>query len=473
MKYSFDESFLKRVEETFLKDSLLKEKEVLSMLKDAKTLFLKEKNVVRIFSKNVSIFGDIHGQYSYQQKLYLSEYQHVRGDVALVQLGNCLNRGPQNVESFLYAIARKLVYPKNFFFIRGSHESRAMIDKYGAKKEINLKYSEKVFDLIMQCCNALPIAAVVNTRHWCAHGGIPYYTDKPPTIQEIDAEDRIKEPEKMSTTLQNILWSDPVSSGFSTLRTRFEESSRGDGIYDFTAKSAKEFLKKNKLDVIIRGHQFYPEGYKSFKDSHGKTILRNIFSSVNYCGNQGNPGAVWRIIGEYEEGIFYSHTDELEALPPGKTLWDFLLPLVVKNYYYLAKKIVENRHQLVDLLREHDVDKIIHGLGLHSTRALRRLLKSLYQTENGNINSIITQDPLTLFRFFDVDGDNKIFEYDLYESMKLAKCVLPNEWLEEETRHKIIMQAIHTISSRRDLGDENYVDLEDFKRMLKLQGYAD
>jgi serine/threonine-protein phosphatase PP1 catalytic subunit len=50
-------------------------------------------------------------------------------------------------------------------------------------------------------------------------------------------------------------------------------------------------LKKNDLELIVRGHQVVEEGYEFF----GERKLVTVFSAPNYCGLFDNKGAVLSI----------------------------------------------------------------------------------------------------------------------------------------------------------------------------------
>ena len=48
------------------------------------------------------------------------------------------------------------------------------------------------------------------------------------------------------------------------------------------------FIEKNDLDLICRGHQVVEDGYEFFADRH----LVTVFSAPNYCGEFDNLGGV-------------------------------------------------------------------------------------------------------------------------------------------------------------------------------------
>ena len=50
----------------------------------------------------------------------------------------------------------------------------------------------------------------------------------------------------------------------------------------------KNFLENNDLDLLCRAHNVVKDGYEFF----GNKQLVTIFSAPNYCGENGNSGAI-------------------------------------------------------------------------------------------------------------------------------------------------------------------------------------
>lgn len=84
-----------------------------------------------------------------------------------------------------------------------------------------------------------------------------------------------------------LLWSDPQP------QNGYSPSKRGVGI-QFGPDVTDAFLRKNKLDYVIRSHEVKPEGYEIAHD--GKCIT--VFSAPNYCDTIGNKGAFIRLKGD-------------------------------------------------------------------------------------------------------------------------------------------------------------------------------
>jgi serine/threonine-protein phosphatase PP1 catalytic subunit len=68
----------------------------------------------------------------------------------------------------------------------------------------------------------------------------------------------------------------------------FSNSFRGPGIKFFGQRAFDAFMKKNNLQLLIRAHECFPEGYRWFFNKR----LLSIFSSANYRGYfSPNPGS--------------------------------------------------------------------------------------------------------------------------------------------------------------------------------------
>jgi serine/threonine-protein phosphatase PP1 catalytic subunit len=85
--------------------------------------------------------------------------------------------------------------------------------------------------------------------------------------------------------LCDIVWSDP-DKGTET----FGPNDRGISV-TFSQTAIENFLAKNDMDLICRGHQVVEEGYEFF----GEKQLVTIFSAPNYCDEFDNAAAIMSI----------------------------------------------------------------------------------------------------------------------------------------------------------------------------------
>lgn len=75
------------------------------------------------------IVGDIHGQFL--DLIGIFDRLGYPNDTNYLFLGDYVDRGESSVETICLLLAFKLKYPKNFFLLRGNHETKGMNKKYG------------------------------------------------------------------------------------------------------------------------------------------------------------------------------------------------------------------------------------------------------------------------------------------------------------------------------------------------------
>lgn len=87
-------------------------------------------------------------------------------------LGDYVDRGKQSLEVICLLLAYKIKYPENFFLLRGNHECSMINRIYGFYDECKRRYSIKVWKSFCNNFNWLPIAALIDKKIFCMHGGI-------------------------------------------------------------------------------------------------------------------------------------------------------------------------------------------------------------------------------------------------------------------------------------------------------------
>ncbi|CAL9200561.1 unnamed protein product [Musa hybrid cultivar] len=260
------------------KKAHLKESEIRQLCAVSKEIFLRQPNLLEI-DVPIKICGDIHGQYS--DLLRLFELGGFPPASNYLFLGDYVDRGKQSLETICLLLAYKIKYPENFFLLRGNHECASINRIYGFYDECKRKYSVKLWKVFTDCFNCLPVAALIDEKILCIHGGLS------PSLTSLEQIQNITRPVDVpdSGLLCDLLWSDPNKDILG-----WGMNDRGVS-FTFGPDKLSEFLEKNDLDLICRGHQVVEDGYEFFSDKQ----LVTIFSAPNYCGEFDNAGAMMNV----------------------------------------------------------------------------------------------------------------------------------------------------------------------------------
>lgn len=241
------------------------------------------------------ICGDIHGQFYDLKELF--EVGGECPETNYLFMGDFVDRGYYSVETFLLLLALKVRYPERITLIRGNHESRQITQVYGFYDECLRKYgSVNVWRYCTNIFDYLALAAIIDNKIFCVHGGL---SPSIHTLDEIRSIDR-KQEVPHDGAMCDLMWSDPddQNSGWSV-------SPRGAG-YNFGGDIVEKFNRENKIDLICRAHQLVMEGYRSmFNDT-----LVTVWSAPNYCYRCGNVAAIL----ELDENL-ESNFKKFEAAP--------------------------------------------------------------------------------------------------------------------------------------------------------------
>lgn len=194
-----------------------------------------------------------------------------------------VDRGKQGVESICLLLAYKIKYPKNFFILRGNHETESINRIYGFFDECKRRFhSGRIWKLFCECFQCLPICALIEGRILCMHGGLS------PELSSIDMIKSIRRPTEVPDKglLCDLLWSDPDRE----LPSGWGINDRGVS-FTFAEDVVHNFIEENDIDLVCRAHQVMEDGYEFFADRN----LVTIFSAPNYCGEFDNAGGMMSV----------------------------------------------------------------------------------------------------------------------------------------------------------------------------------
>jgi len=260
------------------KEVMLPERQITLLCHASRDIFIEQPILLELEAP-IKIVGDVHGQY--YDLLRLFEYGGFPPEANYLFLGDYVDRGKQSLETICLLLAYKVKYPENFFLLRGNHECASINRIYGFYDECKRRYSIKLWKTFTDCFNTLPVAAVVDEKIFCMHGGLS------PELKSFEQIRRIMRPTDVpdSGLLCDLLWSDPDKdiSGWG-------ENDRGVS-YTFGPDVITKFLNKHDLDLICRAHQVVEDGYEFF----ARRQLVTLFSAPNYCGEFDNAGAMMSV----------------------------------------------------------------------------------------------------------------------------------------------------------------------------------
>jgi diadenosine tetraphosphatase ApaH/serine/threonine PP2A family protein phosphatase/Ca2+-binding EF-hand superfamily protein len=275
---------------------------LMSLCLQAKELFVEEPRLLKLTSPTY-ILGDIHGNY---HDLVCFEKALWRMGPLLMPanflfLGDYVDRGEYGVETVAYLLAHKLLAPSKFCLLRGNHELRSVQKMFQFRTECTNKFGEslgdQVWEAINDCFDAMPIAATVDGKVFCVHGGIPSPNNGGGFIEAINSIPvPLPDPEDESTLAWDIMWSDPLRSESLTDEMKKDLERQNGFIFNtcrrtanyFSCEALMTFLKRNDLSHVVRAHEVQHVGFKVQQ----KGRLLTVFSSSRYCGGTNEAACI-------------------------------------------------------------------------------------------------------------------------------------------------------------------------------------
>ncbi|KAH9659513.1 serine/threonine-protein phosphatase BSL3 [Citrus sinensis] len=199
--------------------------EIADLCDSAERIFSSEPSVLQLKAP-IKIFGDLHGQFGDLMRLF-DEYgsPSTAGDIAYIDylfLGDYVDRGQHSLETITLLLALKVEYPNNVHLIRGNHEAADINALFGFRIECIERMGERdgiwAWHRINRLFNWLPLAALIEKKIICMHGGIGR------SINHVEQIENLQRPITMeagSIVLMDLLWSVHVYSFSFSLMFRF------------------------------------------------------------------------------------------------------------------------------------------------------------------------------------------------------------------------------------------------------------
>ncbi|XP_062611912.1 uncharacterized protein LOC134273725 [Saccostrea cucullata] len=272
---------------------------LLTLCRELKDSLCLEPRLVKLKSP-VYILGDIHGNYRdlvcFEKALW--RMGPLLTPASFLFLGDYVDRGEYGVEVISYLFAQKMLAQNKFYLLRGNHELRSVQEMFSFKNECVQKFGEsvgiQVWEAVNDCFDAMPIAATVDDKVFCVHGGIPCSDINIENINKIPVP--LKDPEIESPLAWEIMWSDPVSMDLMTPdnikdlneHNGFIYNTRRGTAYFFSCEALMSFLDKNGLSHVIRAHEVQENGFQVQQQGR----LMTVFSSSHYCGGSNEAACV-------------------------------------------------------------------------------------------------------------------------------------------------------------------------------------
>ncbi|CAM2696339.1 unnamed protein product [Rotaria socialis] len=220
----------------------LKENDIRLIVQRVREIFLSQPVLLELEAP-LKICGDTHGQFL--DLLRLFDANGFPPEANYLFLGDYVDRGKMSLETIVMLFCYKIKYAENFFLLRGNHECASINRIYGFYDEVKRRYNVKLWKIFTDCFNCLPIAAIIDEKIFCCHGGLS------PDLHSFEQIRRIARPTDVPDTglLCDLLWSDPDKDAL-----EWAENDRGVS-FTFGADIVTRFLTRHDLDLICRGHQ--------------------------------------------------------------------------------------------------------------------------------------------------------------------------------------------------------------------------
>ena len=261
------------------------------LFEDVRKIFEKEPILLELRSPCI-VVGDLHGQILDLIRI-ITIYGMPSPRRRYVFLGDFVDRGEFSVEVIIIVLALKVIWPDNVSIIRGNHEFQFLCSQCGFMSQMIDFFNDNIlFNKCVMAFNYMPIAARIDKKILCVHGGIG------PTLKSVSQIGSLRRPiqEFDGELVDCLVWSDPCDD---PIEGGFIPSTRGTG-YFFNETAVDNFFANDpEIQMIVRGHECVNDGIE-FRFNNK---LCTVFSASNYCGLVGNSSGILEINGRMASSI--------------------------------------------------------------------------------------------------------------------------------------------------------------------------
>merc|ERR1719183_2147687 len=216
---------------------------------------------------------------------------------------------------------------------------------FNFREECEYKYDINIYNAIMDAFDTLPLAATINGKFLCVHGGL---SPELPNLKAINGVNRFQEPPREGL-LCDLIWSDPLEQQEGQEKQKGKKGTpafvanevRGCS-YFYSFDGAPKFLQQNSLLSIIRAHEAQLEGYKMHKTNPatGLPSVITIFSAPNYCDCYNNKAAILKFDNSTLNILQFNCSPHPYHLPSFMDIFAWSMPFVIEKvtemlYYML------------------------------------------------------------------------------------------------------------------------------------------